>query len=83
MRSCSNRATAFPPSTKWGAHKHPSLASPDHGKPGNGLFSFFRVDDFGMAQSRARALVNRLQGEPELNPNTVTMEFALRDPDGY
>jgi catechol 2,3-dioxygenase-like lactoylglutathione lyase family enzyme len=68
---------------KWGAHEHPSLTSPDHGKAGNGLLLFFRVDDFGMALSRARALVTRLEEEPHLNPNTGTMEFALRDPDGY
>ncbi|HYK49173.1 MAG TPA: hypothetical protein VEU94_05565, partial [Terriglobales bacterium] len=30
---------------KWGAHEHPSLMSPDHGAPGNGLLLFFRVDD--------------------------------------
>lgn len=29
---------------KWGAHEHPSLMSPDHGTPGNGLLLFFRVD---------------------------------------
>ena len=68
---------------KWGAHEHPSLTSPDQGKAGNGLLLFFRVDDFGMALSRARALVTRLEEEPHLNPNTGTMEFALRDPDGY
>lgn len=68
---------------KWGAHEHPSLMSPDQGKPGNGLLLFFRVDDFDMALSRARGLVTRLDEEPHLNPNTRTMEFALRDPDGY
>lgn len=68
---------------QWGAHEHPSLTSPDQGKAGNGLLLFFRVDDFGMALSRARALVTRLEEEPHLNPNTGTMEFALRDPDGY
>jgi hypothetical protein len=57
--------------------------SPDHGKPGNGLLLFFRVDDFDMALSRARDLVTRLEEESHLNPNTGTMEFALRDPDGY
>ena len=31
---------------EWGAHEHPSLMSPDHGTPGNGLLLFFRVDDF-------------------------------------
>jgi hypothetical protein len=57
--------------------------SPEHGKPGNGLLLFFRVDDFSMALDRARALVTRLEVEPRVNPNTGTMEFALRDLDGY
>ena len=68
---------------QWGDHEHPSLMSPGHGKPGNGLILFFRVDDFDMALPRARALVPRLEEEPHLNPNTGTMEFSLRDPDGY
>ena len=66
----------------WGAHEHPSLMSPHRAKPGNGLLLFFRVDDFDMAP-RARALVTRLEEEPHVNPNTGTMEFSLRDPDGY
>jgi hypothetical protein len=56
---------------------------PDHGKPGNGLLLFFRVDDFDMALPRARALVTRLEEEPHMNPNTGTREFSLRDLDGY
>ena len=68
---------------KWGAHEHPTLASPDRAEPGNGLILFFRVDDFDLALTRARALVARLEEEPHLNPNTGTPEFALRDPDGY
>ena len=67
----------------WGAHDHPSLMSHDGGSPGNGLLLFFRVDDFDMALPRARALVARLEEEPHINPNTETMEFSLRDPDGY
>jgi catechol 2,3-dioxygenase-like lactoylglutathione lyase family enzyme len=67
----------------WGAHDHPSLTSPDHAQPGNGLLLFFRVDDFDLALTRARTLVARLEEEPNVNPNTGTMEFALRDPDGY
>jgi hypothetical protein len=31
----------------------------------------------------ARGLVVRLEEEPHRNPNTETMEFSLRDPDGY
>jgi catechol 2,3-dioxygenase-like lactoylglutathione lyase family enzyme len=68
---------------RWGAHEHPSLMSADQGKPGNGLLLFFRVDDFDLALPRARALVTRLEEEPHVNPNTGTMEFSLRDPDGY
>ena len=41
---------------EWGAHEHPSLMSPDHAQPGNGLLLFFRVDDFDMALTRAQAL---------------------------
>ena len=68
---------------RWGAHGHPSLTSPDHSRPGNGLLLFFRGDDFDEALPRARALVTRLEAEPHVNPNTGTREFALRDPDGY
>jgi len=67
----------------WGVHEHPSLMSPDHARPGNGLLLFFRVDDFDLALLRARALVARLEEEPQVNPNTETSEFSLRDPDGY
>jgi catechol 2,3-dioxygenase-like lactoylglutathione lyase family enzyme len=68
---------------EWGAHEHPSLTSPDDAQPGNGLLLFLRVDDFDMALPRARTLVARLEEEPQLNPSTGTMEFSLRDPDGY
>jgi catechol 2,3-dioxygenase-like lactoylglutathione lyase family enzyme len=68
---------------QWGAHEHPSLTSPDAASPGNGLLLFFRVDDYAMAQTRARALVARFEEEPHVNANTRTSEFSLRDPDGY
>jgi len=67
----------------WGAHEHPSLTSPAAATPGNGLLLFFRVADFDAALPRARALASRLDEEPHLNPNTQTMEFSLRDADGY
>jgi hypothetical protein len=57
--------------------------SPNHAEPGNGLLLFFRVDDFNQALPRARSLVDRLEEEPHLNPSTETLEFSLRDPDGY
>ena len=67
----------------WGAHEHPSLTSPRDAWPGNGLLLFFRIDDFDAALPRARSLVSRLEEEPHVNPNTGTMEFSLRDLDGY
>jgi catechol 2,3-dioxygenase-like lactoylglutathione lyase family enzyme len=67
----------------WGAHEHPSLTSPKHAMPGNGLLLFFRVDDFSDALPRARALVDSLEEEPHVNRSTGTMEFSVRDPDGY
>ena len=68
---------------EWGAHDHPSLASPGRSEPGNGLLLFFRVDDFDETLARARALVGGLEEEPCVNPGTGTSEFAVRDPDGY
>lgn len=68
---------------QWGDHEHPPLLSPERAEPGNGLLLFFRVDDFAPALARARTLVARFAEEPHLNPATGTMEFALRDPDGY
>ena len=68
---------------QWGVHDHPPLSSPDLAQPGNGLLLFFRVDDFDKALPRARTLADRLEEEPHLNPSTRTMEFSLRDPDGY
>jgi hypothetical protein len=68
---------------EWGAHEHPTLTSPESAKPGNGLLLFFRVDDFNNALPRARALVNKLEQEPHVNPSTGTMEYSLRDPDDY
>jgi len=40
---------------EWGAHGHPSLTSPHHAEPGNGLLLFFRFDNFNVALTRAHA----------------------------
>ncbi|MEZ5418795.1 MAG: hypothetical protein R2708_15845 [Vicinamibacterales bacterium] len=67
----------------WGAHGHPPLTSPEAAAPGNGLLLFFRVDDYDATLPRARALVHALEEEPHRNPATGTLEFSLRDRDGY
>ena len=67
----------------WGEHEHPTLSSPAVAMPGNGLLLFFRVDNFQACLSAARALVPRFEEEPSVSANTGTLEFAVRDPDGY
>ena len=67
----------------WGDHEHPSLTTPDRAEPGNGLLLFFRVDNYEASLENARTLVSRFEEEPNLNPGTGTMEFSVRDPDGY
>ena len=67
---------------RWGDHDHPSLASSTRAEPGNGLLLFFRSDDFDQSLGAAREL-GALEEEPHLNNSTGTMEFSLRDPDGY
>jgi catechol 2,3-dioxygenase-like lactoylglutathione lyase family enzyme len=66
----------------WGAHEHPTLTAPGTGD-GNGLLLFFRVTDYEGALARVRATGAALEQGPLLNANTGTMEFSLRDPDGY
>ncbi|KQO02274.1 MULTISPECIES: VOC family protein [Stenotrophomonas] len=68
---------------RWQAHDHPTLATPAHAEPGNGLLLFFRVNDFDQALQRALRQVAALALAPALNPGTGTLEFAVRDPDGY
>lgn len=67
----------------WEEHGHPTLTSPDRATPGNGLLLFFRVHDVNGALARIRASGAPLEEEPHTNPNTRTVEFSLRDPDGY
>lgn len=62
----------------WGAHEHPSLTSPAHAQPGNGLLLFFRVDDFDLALTRARTLVARLEEEPKSKPEY--WNYGVRTP---
>lgn len=68
---------------QWGAHEHPTLTGPEVATPGNGLLLFFRVDDYQATVSRAHALVDTFEEAPHRNPNTGTLEFSVRDPDGY
>lgn len=68
---------------RWGAHEHATLKESAPDGDGNGLLLFLRVSDFDACLSRARQLDAILEEQPHHNPNTMTMEFSLRDLDGY
>jgi hypothetical protein len=57
--------------------------SPHEASLGKRLLLFFRTDEYEMPLKRARALGDRFEEEPHMNPHTQTSEFSLRDPDGY
>jgi predicted enzyme related to lactoylglutathione lyase len=65
-----------------GEHGHPPFADLAATR-GCGVLLYFCVDDFDAALERARALDAPLAEEPHHNPNAHSMEFSLRDPDGY
>ena len=66
----------------WGAHEHPTLTRPG-ADDANGLLLFFRVADYDGVLARVHTANMALEQGPLRNPNTGTMEFSLRDPDGY
>ena len=80
---CDTDGTVLVSLHQWGTEDHPTLTSPGLGDPSSGLILFFRVDDFDDALMRVGALASAFAEEPNVNPNTGTREFALRDPDGY
>jgi len=63
--------------------EHPGIEDPRQGKPGRGVLLYFSVDDVQSAFERARAAGADLVDEPHLNPASRSVEFTLRDPDGY
>jgi catechol 2,3-dioxygenase-like lactoylglutathione lyase family enzyme len=67
----------------WDAHEHPTLMRSDTVTAGHGLLLFLRVSNFADVLSWVQAHHLPLEDAPHENPNTGTMEFSLRDPDGY
>src|SRR5437870_13174832 len=65
---------------EWAVENHPSLMNPEDRTPGNGRLLFFRVDDYGAALRRARALVPQLAEAPPVNPHSQSNDFSLLDP---
>ncbi|OWW23373.1 glyoxalase [Zobellia sp. OII3] len=66
---------------KWGEHEHPTFTDPKNA--GNGLISYFLVDNIEPIWNNAKKLNARIENEPKLNPNSGRMEFSIRDLDNY
>lgn len=63
--------------------EHPVIADPAEGTPGRGVLLYFTVGDVDDVFERARSMDADLLGEPRFNPSSRSVEFSLRDPDGY
>ena len=63
--------------------EHPVIADPAAGVAGRGVLVYFSVDDVSRYFERAREMDADLVDEPHMNPKAHSMEFSLRDPDGY
>jgi catechol 2,3-dioxygenase-like lactoylglutathione lyase family enzyme len=66
-----------------GYAEHPSIEDPRDGGPGRGVLLYFSTDDVQPYFERAKARAAKLIDEPHLNPASGSIEFSLRDPDGY
>lgn len=67
---------------KWGAHEHPTMAN-NSIPPGNGLILYFKTDNMKQIRENVGKTGSAVEEDIHLNPNSLKMEFSLRDPDGY
>lgn len=63
--------------------EHPAIDDPREGGAGRGVLLYFSVEDVAPFYERALAIGAALIDEPHENPNARSIEFSLRDPDGY
>ena len=62
---------------------HPGLTDPLDGTPGRGVLLYVRTADARAVHARALDMGADVLDEPHENPNSRTLEFTVRDPDGY
>ena len=67
---------------KWGEHHHPTLTDSE-AIPGNGLLLYFRTDNMALIRKNIEKIDWPIEEELHLNPNSLTQEFSVRDPNGY
>ena len=66
-----------------GTDEHPGIANPGEGTPGGGVLLYVSVPELGPVFERAREAGADLVDEPHANSKAGSVEFTLRDPDGY
>ena len=62
---------------------HPGMTDPLEGTPGRGVLLYFYTEDAQAVFERACAMGADCLDEPHVNPNARSIEFTVRDPDGY
>lgn len=67
---------------KWGDHEHPTMLNRNI-TPGNGLILYFKVKNLKNIRQNVEAKGYSVEDDIHKNPNSMKMEFSLRDPDGY
>ncbi|HEY8927981.1 MAG TPA: VOC family protein [Mucilaginibacter sp.] len=66
----------------WQRDEHPTMINPDV-TPGNGLILYFRTGRMNAIRQNVERMGYAIEDDIHQNPNSMKMEFALRDPDGY
>lgn len=67
---------------QWEEDGHPTMMDPTI-SPGNGLILYFRTENMQGIRQNIEKLDYPIQEDIHRNPNSMKMEFSLRDPDGY
>ena len=67
---------------KWGAHDHPTITDPNV-TAGNGVILYFRTNNMRIIRKNVSDIAAVVEEDVHLNPNSLNMEFSIRDPDGY
>jgi len=63
--------------------EHPGMTDPKEGTPGRGVLLYLSVPDAQAIFEQAKTMDADLVDEPHFNPNARSVEFTLRDLDGY
>jgi uncharacterized glyoxalase superfamily protein PhnB len=67
---------------KWGEHQHPTMTDPSI-PPGNGLILYLKTANMQVIRQNLAKAGGVVEADIHLNPNSLKMEFSLKDPDGY